>query len=141
MLTNVPAYLRPDVRAQCVPVTGGHQLAQIARDVLHALLLRVCVPATRARRPRHVKVLALRALDRLGLLLVLRLLLLALAILGIGYVFAIAIRFALSRKREYLADAGAVELTKNPDAMISALQKISGNAAVQAPSEVVAALG
>jgi heat shock protein HtpX len=60
----------------------------------------------------------------------------ALAIIGIAYALAIVIRFALSRRREYLADAGAVELTKNPDAMISALQKISGNAAVNAPSEV-----
>jgi len=34
------------------------------------------------------------------------------------------IRFALSRSREYLADAGSVELTKNPDAM--ALRKIEG---------------
>lgn len=60
----------------------------------------------------------------------------ALVIIAIAYALAIVIRFALSRKREYLADAGAVELTKNPDAMISALQKISGNAAVNAPSEV-----
>jgi len=60
----------------------------------------------------------------------------ALAIIAIAYALAIVIRFALSRRREYLADAGAVELTKNPDAMISALQKISGNAAVDAPSEV-----
>jgi heat shock protein HtpX len=36
------------------------------------------------------------------------------------------IRFALSRQREYLADSGSVELTKNPDAMISALRKIEG---------------
>jgi heat shock protein HtpX len=34
------------------------------------------------------------------------------------------IRLALSRSREFLADAGSVELTKNPDAMISALRKI-----------------
>lgn len=60
----------------------------------------------------------------------------ALVIIGLAYALAIVIRFALSRRREYLADAGAVELTKNPDAMISALQKISGNAAVNAPSEV-----
>jgi len=60
----------------------------------------------------------------------------ALVIIGIAYALAIVIRFALSRRREYLADAGAVELTKNPDAMISALQKISGNAVVNAPAEV-----
>jgi heat shock protein HtpX len=58
-----------------------------------------------------------------GIILVM---LLGLAILAIGYVFALVIRFALSRKREYLADAGAVELTKNPDAMMRALQVISG---------------
>lgn len=61
----------------------------------------------------------------------------ALVIIGIAYALAIVIRFALSRRREYLADAGAVELTKNPDAMITALQKISGNPVVaRAPSEV-----
>lgn len=61
----------------------------------------------------------------------------ALVIIGIAYGLAIVIRFALSRRREYLADAGAVELTKNPDAMITALQKISGNSVVaSAPSEV-----
>ncbi len=60
----------------------------------------------------------------------------ALVMIAIAYALAIVIRFALSRRREYLADAGAVELTKNPDAMISALQKISGNATVNAPSEM-----
>jgi heat shock protein HtpX len=39
-------------------------------------------------------------------------------------VLSIVIRFALSRQREYLADSGSVELTKNPDAMIAALRKI-----------------
>jgi heat shock protein HtpX len=60
----------------------------------------------------------------------------AIVLIGIAYGLAIVIRFAMSRSREYLADAGSVELTKNPDAMISALQKISGNAQVDAPSEV-----
>jgi heat shock protein HtpX len=52
--------------------------------------------------------------------------LIALAIVAIAWVLSIVIRFALSRSREYLADAGAVELTKNPDAMITALRKIEG---------------
>ena len=44
--------------------------------------------------------------------------LIAIALIILAWVLAIVIRFALSRRREYLADAGAVELTKNPDAMI-----------------------
>jgi len=50
--------------------------------------------------------------------------LIAIALIILAWVLAIVIRFALSRQREYLADAGAVELTKNPDAMIYALRKI-----------------
>jgi heat shock protein HtpX len=61
----------------------------------------------------------------------------ALAIIAVAYALAIVIRFSLSRRREYLADAGAVELTKNADAMIGALRKISGKAQIaNAPAEV-----
>ena len=42
----------------------------------------------------------------------------------------------MSRKREYLADAGSVELTKNPDAMISALRKIAGHSEIHAPAQI-----
>ncbi|WP_439633732.1 M48 family metallopeptidase [Glycocaulis sp.] len=63
--------------------------------------------------------------------------LVAMALAALAWMLAIAIRFTLSRKREYMADAGAVELTKNPDAMISALMKVSGNPDVEgAPAEV-----
>ena len=61
----------------------------------------------------------------------------AFAIIAIAYLLAMLTRFALSRKREYMADAGAVELTKNPDAMIRALQKISGRAELKnMPAEI-----
>lgn len=64
-------------------------------------------------------------------------LLIAAAILALGYFFAVLIRFAISRKREFLADAGAVDLTKNPAAMMRALQRISGQDKVQGmPDEV-----
>jgi heat shock protein HtpX len=52
--------------------------------------------------------------------------LIALALIVAAYLLSIVVRFALSRSREFLADAGSVELTKNPDAMISALRKIEG---------------
>ena len=61
--------------------------------------------------------------------------LVALAIAAVGYLLALVIKLAISRKREFLADAGAVELTKDPDAMISALLKISGKSKVQAPGD------
>lgn len=64
------------------------------------------------------------------------LILIAIALVVIAYLLAMVIRFALSQKREYLADAGAVELTKNPDGMISALKKISGRSEIDAPGEV-----
>lgn len=58
------------------------------------------------------------------------LVLIAVACLLLARLLAIVIRFSLSRTREFMADAGAVELTRNPDAMISALRKIEGRSAM-----------
>jgi heat shock protein HtpX len=60
-----------------------------------------------------------------------------LALIVVAWVLSIVIRFALSRRREFLADAGSVELTKNPDAMISALRKIEGRGELQAANSAV----
>lgn len=54
----------------------------------------------------------------------------------VGFALAIVIRMMLSRTREFVADAGAVELTKNPDAMISALRKVDGRSSLKGPDEV-----
>lgn len=62
--------------------------------------------------------------------------LIALAAAAVAYVLALVIRAMISQKREFIADAGSVELTKNPDAMISALQKISGHSALEAPRDI-----
>lgn len=59
------------------------------------------------------------------------------AILWIGYFATIMTRFAISRRREYMADAGAVSLTKNPSAMMRALMRISGMADIpKAPGDI-----
>ncbi|WP_424813116.1 M48 family metallopeptidase [Roseococcus sp. YIM B11640] len=49
----------------------------------------------------------------------------------------VALRFALSRNREFQADASAVQITGDPDAMIGALRKIQGHSSMpEVPSQV-----
>jgi heat shock protein HtpX len=61
----------------------------------------------------------------------------AIAIIALVWILSVVIRFALSRQREFLADAGSVELTKNPDAMISALRKIEGRGEIPGANSAV----
>src|ERR1043166_376446 len=61
----------------------------------------------------------------------------AIALIAVAWFLSVVIRFALSRKREFLADAGSVELTKNPDAMISALRKIENRGELHAATSAV----
>jgi heat shock protein HtpX len=63
--------------------------------------------------------------------------LIGVALIAVAWLLSLLIRFALSRSREFLADAGAVELTKNPDAMISALRKIEGRGELEGATSSV----
>jgi heat shock protein HtpX len=61
----------------------------------------------------------------------------AVVLVAIAWLLSSVIRLALSRTREFLADAGSVELTKNPDAMIMALRKIEGRGELQGATSAV----
>ena len=58
--------------------------------------------------------------------------LIIIAVTAIAYLISILLRFGISRNREYLADAGASEITKKPYALASALRKISADPMIEA---------
>ena len=55
------------------------------------------------------------------------LMLIGLILLILSPIFGSLMQLALSRKREFLADATAVELTRNPEGLISALSKLEND--------------
>ena len=59
------------------------------------------------------------------------------AFLLLWYLFYPLIRLAISRKREYMADLGSVEITRDSESMISALRKISSNSRVTKSNEKI----
>ncbi|MFQ5744466.1 MAG: M48 family metallopeptidase [Acidobacteriota bacterium] len=112
----------------------AHEISHVrSHDIRLAMLLATLVGVVvllsdffwRSMRWRFVAGGGRRGRDRGGggagaaILMVVALLLAILAPL-----IAKIIQLAASRQREYLADAGAVELTRNPEAMISALRKL-----------------
>jgi heat shock protein HtpX len=56
----------------------------------------------------------------------------ALMLAALGYFLSSVFRFAISRQREYMADAGSATMTKNPLALASALEKISADSQIEA---------
>lgn len=106
-----------DVRVMVVAVVIAGIVSLVAEAVFRLLMQgpRLRLPAGSKKAGRRGG--AALAAVALGLLL-----------LAVAWFLSLALRFALSRSREFLADAGAVELTANPDAMISALARIAGRA-------------
>lgn len=63
--------------------------------------------------------------------------LIGIALIALAWLLSVLIRFGLSRSREFLADSGAVELTKNSDAMILALRKIENRGELEGATSAV----
>ena len=61
-----------------------------------------------------------------------RVIIIALLLAAIGYLLSSIFRFAISRQREYMADAGSAQMTRNPLALASALEKISADPLIEA---------
>lgn len=60
------------------------------------------------------------------------LIVIAIVISAVCYLIAILLRFGISRSREYMADAGAAEMTRKPYALANALRKISQDPLIEA---------
>jgi heat shock protein HtpX len=58
--------------------------------------------------------------------------LIAIAVTAVCYFISLFLRFGISRSREYLADAGAAEMTKKPYALANALRKVDGDPLIEA---------
>ena len=75
-----------------------------------------------------------------GAAVVLALVAIAILIAILAHLLAVVLRMALSRNREVLADAGAVEMTQDADAMIAALRKVEQRPDLPGVPEQVRAL-
>ncbi len=58
--------------------------------------------------------------------------LIAILISAVCYFIAILLRFGISRSREYMADAGAADITRKPYALANALRKIDSDPYIEA---------
>lgn len=68
------------------------------------------------------------------------LIIIALLFVILAPIFAEFVRFAISREREYLADAHAAKLTRYPKGLASALERIKGHANVATATKTTASL-
>lgn len=115
-----------------IEAVAGHELTHIINRDTRLMIIAIIfvgIIQTLASIVLRVRVRGNRKSDNRAALLVF---ILQIAIYVIGMIVSLVVQRAISRKREFLADAGAVELTKESQYMISALQKISQDPVIEA---------
>ncbi|MBL7219704.1 MAG: M48 family metallopeptidase [Phycisphaerae bacterium] len=117
----------------------AHELSHIRNyDILYAMLMAVMVGVLvmlcdiflRSMLWGGARRRGSRSSNGKGNPLQLVLIVVALVLAIIAPILARIIQMSLSRQREYLADAGSVELTRNPEGLIGALNKLGGDVEV-----------
>jgi heat shock protein HtpX len=107
----------------------AHELAHINnRDILFQTVVGIMVGMIAILSDLALRVLIFgggRGGDRNGQAQIV-MLIVGIAFIILAPIFAQLVRMAVSRQREYLADATGAQFTRNPEALASALQKISG---------------
>lgn len=110
----------------------GHELGHIAnRDIRMTMLVATYIGAISLMGQILIR-LASRTRGKNSGQIKLLLLILGLVFIVYGAIFAPLIMFALSRRREFQADATSAYMTRNPLALASALEKISTDSRVEA---------
>ncbi len=111
-----------------IEAVAGHEFTHILnKDSLIMTLIVVYVGAILTLGQIFIRIRSRNSNDKWGNILPL----IGIVFLILGYLLLPLFRLAISRKREFLADAGSVELTRDNYAMISALEKISGHSDVK----------
>lgn len=111
-------------------LNGDMRLNIQLMGVLHGILLIALIGYGILRSLRHVRVSSRGSKKGGGGGIIIVMILLGLAFLIIGYIgvfFGKLIKSAVSRQREFLADASAVQFTRNPGGLGGALRKIGGH--------------
>jgi heat shock protein HtpX len=113
----------------------AHEMAHIGnRDIRLMLIMIVCISFATvvAEILLHMAMVARRSGNsKNNNAIQILLFVLAIVLYVYGYLLAPLIKLAVSRAREYQADATAALITRNPQGLIGALQKISGNSMVK----------
>ncbi|MBO4706939.1 MAG: M48 family metallopeptidase [Elusimicrobiaceae bacterium] len=114
----------------------GHELGHIAnRDIRLTMLVATYIGAISLMGQILIRLAASSSKNRRGKnggQITILLLILGFVFIIYGAVFAPLIMFALSRRREFQADATSAYMTRNPLALASALEKISTDSRVEA---------